>query len=569
MSTSATLSTGSPPIIVVRGLNHTYAKSKKIRFEALKGIDLTIQQGEIFGLVGPDGAGKSTLLNALSGRIHPNEGTVTVKGGPPGDVRELFGYVSQTGGVNHDLTVIENLTYVAGLHSIASGTAEARTDELLRRLQLDQVADRLVKTIGGGRRRMLALAAALLPDPDFLFLDEPTTAIDPMSRRACWELLSERARAGTTIVLATHFAWEADQCTRIAFMSGGTIRRIGTPSEMHSEIGGLEKDQPPPFPFTRPPQHTPRDVAIRATGLTKSFGNFEAVQSITFEVAYGEIFGLIGESGTGKTTILRMLAGLLTPDDGNCEIAGEESNNGLDYESRRRIGYLGQSFTLFDELTVDDNLNFLAGIHQMPPAKFEAKRQWIYELVSLPSGGKTLVGSLDAGDKRRLAFAAAVMHEPEVLLLDGPTSSVDPLMRDAVLQVLEGFAARGTAVLFATPYLTEAEKCNRVGLLMDGRLLAVGTPAEIKSAQDAHVVEFDAEISAVAVLRKILKPWRVWSVGGRVHAIVDGPEQSGAHELSNQISEAGIVVHKLQTRPLSLEDVSVLLTAGGRSATMV
>ncbi|HEU4710099.1 MAG TPA: ATP-binding cassette domain-containing protein [Pyrinomonadaceae bacterium] len=590
MSTSATLSTGSPPIIVVRGLNHTYGKSKKIRFEALKAIDLTIQRGEIFGLVGPDGAGKSTLLNALSGRIHPNEGTVTVKGGPPGEVRELIGYVSQTGGVNHDLTVIENLTYVAGLHSIASVTAEARTDELLRRLQLQQVADRLVKTIGGGRRRMLALAAALLPDPDFLFLDEPTTAIDPMSRRACWELLSERARAGTTIVLATHFAWEADQCTRIAFMSGGTIRRIGTPAEMRaraaeikshtgtasqlrrvfqSEIGRLETDQPPPFPFTRSLQHTPGDAAIRATRLTKSFGNFEAVQGITFEVAYGEIFGLIGESGTGKTTILRMLAGLLTPDDGNCEIAGEESNSGLSYESRRRIGYLGQSLTLFSELTVDDNLNFLAGIHQMPPTEFEMKRQWIYELLSLPSGGKTLVGSLDAGDKRRLAFAAAVMHEPEVLLLDGPTSSVDPLMRDAVLEVLEGFAARGTAVLFATPYLTEAEKCNRVGLLMDGRLLAVGTPAEIKSAQDAHVVEFDAESSAVAVLRKVLKPWRVWSVGGRVHAIVDGTAQSGARELSNQLLEAGIVIDRLQTRPLSLEDVSVLLTAGGRAGTMV
>ena len=568
MSTSATLSTGSPPIIVVRDLNHTYGK-KKIRFEALKGIDLTIQRGEIFGLVGPDGAGKSTLLNALSGRIHPNEGTVTVKGGPPGDVRELIGYVSQTGGINHDLTVIENLTYVAGLHSIVSVTAEARTDELLRRLQLQQVADRLVKTIGGGRRRMLALAAALLPDPDFLFLDEPTTAIDPMSRRACWELLSERARAGTTIVLATHFAWEADQCTRIAFMSGGTIRRIGIPAEMHSEIGGLETDQPPPFPFTRSLQHTPGDAAIRATGLMKSFGNFEAVQGITFEVAYGEIFGLIGESGTGKTTILRMLAGLLTPDDGNCEIADEESNNGLSYESRRRIGYLGQSLTLFSELTVDDNLNFLAGIHQMPPTEFDMKRQWIYELLSLPSGGKTLVGSLDAGDKRRLAFAASVMHEPEVLLLDGPTSSVDPLMRDAVLDVLEGFAARGTAVLLATPYLTEAEQCNRVGLLMDGRLLAVGTPAEIKSAHDAHVVEFDAESSAVAVLRKILKPWRVWSVGGRVHAIVDGTAQSGARELSNQLLEAGIVIDRLQTRPLSLEDVSVLLTAGGRAGTMV
>lgn len=590
MSTSATPNTVSPPIIVVRGLNHTYRKTKKIRVEALQAIELEIRQGEIFGLVGPDGAGKSTLLNALSGLIHPNEGTVTLKGGPPKDSRELIGYVSQSGGVYEDLTVVENLTYVAGLHRIGSETAEARIGELLTRLQLEQVAGRLVKTIGGGRRRMLALAAALLPDSDFLFLDEPTTAIDPMSRRACWELLSERARAGTTIVLATHFAWEVDQCTRIAFMSGGTIRRIGTPAEMlarmaeikpdtgtasqlravfDSEIAELKKDQPPPFPFTRPPRHTSGDVAIRATELTKSFGNFEAVQGITFEVAYGEIFGLTGESGTGKTTILRMLAGLLTPEDGSCEIAGEGSNNGLKYESRRCIGYLGQSLTLFGELTVDDNLSFLAGIHQMSPSEFEMKRQWIYELVSLQRGGKTLVQSLDAADKRRLAFAAAVMHEPEVLLLDGPTSSVDPLMRHAVLDVLEGFAARGTAVLFATPFLTEAEKCNRVGLLTDGRLLAVGTPAELKFAQDAHVVEFDAETSAVAVLRKILKPWRVWAVGGRVHAIVDGPEQTGAPEFSNRLFEAGIAIESVQTRPLSLEDVSVLLTAGGRAVTVV
>src|SRR5262245_27804320 len=272
MSTGARSSEGPAPVIVVHGLKHTYRQSKKISFEALHGIDLTVWQGEILGLVGPDGAGKSTLLKALSGLIHPNEGTVTLNGEPLEHVRELIGYVSQAGGVYPDLTVAENLSYVAGLHSIESETAEARAAELLERLQLEQVADRLVMTIGGGRRRMLALASALLPDPDFLFLDEPTTAVDPMSRRACWELFSERARAGKTIVLVTQFAWEADQCTRIAFMADGTIRRIGKPTEMRdrlaeiksgdatasqlsdvfeSAITGLAKDRPPPFPFAR------------------------------------------------------------------------------------------------------------------------------------------------------------------------------------------------------------------------------------------------------------------------------------------------------------------------------
>jgi ribosome-dependent ATPase len=276
---------------------------------------------------------------------------------------------------------------------------------------------------------MLAVAAALLADPDFIFLDEPTNAIDPMSRRACWELLFERAHAGKTIVLATQFASEADQCTRIAFMSGGTIRRIGTPAEMRdriaetkpgaetasqlrdafdSVIAGLEKQRPPPFPFARL-QHESGEVAIRAAGLTKSFGKVEAVQGINFEVPYGEVFGLVGESGTGKTSILRMLLGLITADEGECEIAGEDSNPRLDYETRRHIGYLAQSFTLFGELTVDDNLNFLAGIHKVPPAEFEIKRHWVYELLSLQRGGKTLVGALEAGDKRRLAFAAAVL----------------------------------------------------------------------------------------------------------------------------------------------------------------
>jgi len=590
MSTGARSSEGSTPVIVVRGLKHTYRKSKKIWFEALHGIDLTVWQGEILGLVGPDGAGKSTLLKAVSGLIHPNEGTVTLKGEPLEHVKELIGYVSPAGGVYPDLTVAENLSYVAGLHSIASGTAEARAAELLKRLQLEQVADRLVMTIGGGRRRMLALASALLPDPDFLFLDEPTTAIDPMSRRACWELFSERARAGKTIVLVTQFASEADQCTRIAYMADGTIRRIGQPTEMRarlaeiksggasesqltdvfeSAIAGLEKDRPPPFPFARPLQPKSGKVAIRAAELTKSFGKVEAVQGINFEVASGEIFGLVGESGTGKTSILRMLAGLLTPDEGTCEIVGEDSNGGLAYESRRHIGYLAQSFSLFSELTVDDNLNFLAGIHQMPPAEFEIKRQWVYELLSLQLGGKTLVGSLDEGDKRRLAFAAAVLHEPEVVLLDGPTSGVDPLMRRALWDVFEGFATRGAAVLMATPYLTEAERCDRVGFLSDGRLLAVGTPAELTSAQEANVVEFDAGPSAIAVLREMLKPWRVWPVAGRVHAIVDGDAQIGTRELSDRLSEAGIVMERVSTRPLSLEDVSVLLTAGGRDLTMV
>ena len=590
MSTGARTSEGSAPVIVARGLKHTYRKSKKIWFEALQGIDLNVWQGEILGLVGPDGAGKSTLLKALSGLIHPDEGTVTLQGEPLEDVRELIGYVSQAGGVYPDLTVAENLSYVAGLHSIASGTAEARAAELLKRLQLEQVADRLVMAIGGGRRRMLALASALLPDPDFLFLDEPTTAIDPMSRRACWELFSERARAGKTIVLATQFAWEADQCTRIAFMAGGTIRRIGQPTELRarmaeikpggatasrlrdvfeSTIAGLKKDRPPPFPYAKPLRPKSGDVAIRAAELTKSFGKVEAVHGINFEVASGEVFGLVGESGTGKTSILRMLAGLLTPDEGTCELAGEDSNGGLAYESRRHIGYLAQSFSLFSELTVDDNLDFLAGIHQMPSDEFEIKRHWVYELLSLPRGGKTLVGSLDEGDKRRLAFAAAVFHEPEVLLLDGPTSAVDPPMRRALWDMLEGFAARGAAVLMATPYLTEAESCDRVGFLSDGRLLAVGTPAELKSAQDANVVEFDAGPSAIPVLRGMLKPWRVWPVAGRVHAIVDGDAQLGTRELSNRLCEAGIVMERVSTRPLSLEDVSVLLTAGGRGGTMV
>jgi len=589
MSTGATSTNEHTPIIEVRGLKHTYRKSKKVRVEALHGIDLTVRQGEILGLVGPDGAGKSTLLKALSGLIHPDEGTVTLAGEEPARVREMIGYVAQAGGVDPDLTVLENLSYIAGLHGIANETAEARAAELLKRLQLDPVADRLVASIGGGRRRMLALAGELLPDPDFIFLDEPTTAIDPMSRRACWELLFERARAGKAIVLATQFAWEADQCTRIAFMSGGTIRRIGTPAEMRdriaeidpgagtadqlrdafdSVIAGLEKHRPPPFPFVRPVQQRSGEVAIRAVGLTKSFGKVDAVQGINFEVSYGEIFGLVGESGTGKTSILRMLAGLLTADEGECEIAGEYSTRGLDYESRRHIGYLPQVFSLFGELTVDDNLDFLAGIHQVPPAEFEIKRDWVYELLALPSGGKTLVDSLEAGEKRRLAFAAAVLHEPDVLLLDGPTTTIDPLTRRVLWDVLEGFAARGTAVLLATPYLAEAERCDRVGFLSDGRLLAVGTPAELRSAHDANVVEFDAAPSAIPVLRGMLKPWRVWPVAGRIHAIADGDEQAGVRELSKHLSEAGIAMERVQTRPLSLEDVSVLLTADRRVGTM-
>src|SRR5215471_16166334 len=240
MSTGARSSEGSTPVIEVRGLKHTYRKSKKISFAALQGINLTVWQGEILGLVGPDGAGKSTLLKALSGLIHPGEGTVTLKGEPLENVRERIGYVSPTGGFYPDLSVAENLSYVAGLHSIEGETAEARADELLKRLQLEQIADRLVKTIGGGRRRMLALASALLPDPDFLFLDEPTAAIDPMSRRACWELFTERARAGKTIVLVTQFASDADQCTRIAYMAGGTVRRIGEPAEMRARLAEIK-----------------------------------------------------------------------------------------------------------------------------------------------------------------------------------------------------------------------------------------------------------------------------------------------------------------------------------------
>jgi ABC-2 type transport system ATP-binding protein len=314
-----------------------------------------------------------------------------------------------------------------------------------------------------------------------------------------------------------------------------------------------------PFPVRREfRKRPPAALAIGARNLNKSFGDFQAVKDINLEVNYGEIYGLLGANGAGKTTTIKMLCGLLEPTSGEAELAGETGS--LRSSSvRQRIGYMSQKFSLYDDLTIEENLDFFAGVYQVPLAERAEKRQWVLSVSGLLDRGNQMTGSLPGGWKQRVAFGAAVMHEPSVLFLDEPTSGVDPLARRAFWKMINSFADRGMAILVTTHYLEEAEQCNRLGLMVAGELVAQGTPSGLKAAQKGHLIEFftDAPQRANNLLKGEMERWRVSLFGDRLHVIVDEDPQTGIEHITETLRVAGIVVSRAQPRTFSLEDVFI------------
>jgi ABC-2 type transport system ATP-binding protein len=332
------------------------------------------------------------------------------------------------------------------------------------------------------------------------------------------------------------------------------------------EFGGELKTMP--FPARRKFRERPAEaLAIKAEDLCKRFGGFNAVKNINLEVKYGEIYGLLGANGAGKTTTIKMLCGLIGASSGKMALAGESGRLRSSFV-RQRIGYMSQKFSLYDDLTIEENLNFFAGVYQVPREEREEKKEWVLKISGLEGKGDLMTGSLPGGWKQRVAFGAAVMHEPSVLFLDEPTSGVDPLARRAFWKMINAFADRGVAVLVTTHYLEEAEQCNRLGFMVAGELVAEGTPSGVKAAQGGHLIELitDRPQSTADHLKRTRERWRISLFGDRLHVVVDAEPATEIAELATELRAIGIEVLRAYETPYSLEDVFISIVEKQQAA---
>jgi ABC-2 type transport system ATP-binding protein len=320
-----------------------------------------------------------------------------------------------------------------------------------------------------------------------------------------------------------------------------------------------------PFPGRHDHHDLRGQVAIGATNLTKTFGSFRAVHDVALQVRYGEVYGLLGANGAGKTTTIKMLCGLLDPTGGEVQLAGERRHL-RSSEVRQRIGYMSQKFSLYDDLPIDENLAFFAGVYGVAENERAQKIRWVIEFAGLQGKEHQLVGSLPGGWKQRVAFGAAIMHEPSVLFLDEPTSGVDPIARRAFWRLINGLADTGTAILVTTHYLEEAEQCNRLGLMVAGELVAEGAPTAIKSSQHGHLLELfvDDPQRAADLLKQTLERWRVSLFGERLHVIVDGDVDEGRRVIEAALVADGLQVLRAREARFSLEDVFIRVVEQAR-----
>ncbi|MGV2831482.1 ATP-binding cassette domain-containing protein [Myxosarcina sp. GI1(2024)] len=633
--------------IEVTGLHKHYGK-----LAAVKGIDFTVRQGEIFGLIGPDGAGKTTTFQILAGVMEASAGKTEVLGKPPREARLGIGYLTQKFSLYPDLSIEENLHYSAGLRRVPEAKFKQRKAKLLHLFSLEQFPNRLASQLSGGMKQKLALCCALIAEPQVLLLDEPTTGVDPVSRREFWDLLASVAAEGVSIVVATPYLDEAERCHRIALIYGGKIQQIGTLTQLRESLGlyrlevraknlsavekalsvnslengisdlqsfgdrldvlvsdlekstkkirqvltqqqleldSLQPDEPTlenvfvtrlrqqdsepafiEFPRYRGAEgqrgrgagqinkiSVTSQIAIGANNLQKTFGEFQAVKGVDLEVKYGEIYGLLGANGAGKTTTIKMLCGLLPASGGEMILAGQTENLHSS-PVRSRLGYMSQKFTLYDDLTIRQNLEFYCGVYGVPRKLRREKIDWVLATCGLVGKENTVTGRLPGGWKQRVAFGASVMHEPEILFLDEPTSGVDPLARRQFWRLIRDFAQQGTAILVTTHYLEEAENCNRMGFMVAGEIVTQGSPSEIKAQQPGKLIEIMVSDTQTAsnLLKILLESWRVSIFGDRLHLVLDNPELE-LSQIKQSLAEKQIDIYSQRAIPFSLEDAFI------------
>ena len=496
-----------PPVAHLAGICLLYRKAP-----ALDDISLDIPAACIVGLIGPDGVGKSSLLALLAGARAVQQGSLEVLGGDMAatahrdKVCPRIAYMPQGLGKNlyPTLSVEENLQFFGRLFGHDGAERRRRIDELTASTGLQSFLTRPAGKLSGGMKQKLGLCCALIHDPDLLILDEPTTGVDPLSRKQFWDLIEHiRAeRKEMSVIVATAYMEEAERFDWLVAMDAGKILATGTPDEMRAQTGSASLEEAfisllpeekrrghqavvvPPLVAT-----VADEISIEAQGLTMRFGDFVAVDRVDFRIQRGEIFGFLGSNGCGKSTTMKMLTGLLPASEGTARLFGQVVNAG-DIEARRRVGYMSQAFSLYGELTVRQNLVLHARLFSLPEAGIPARVDELIKRFGLTAVIDTLPDNMPLGIRQRLSLAVAVIHGPELLILDEPTSGVDPIARDMFWQLMIDLSRNDHVTIFiSTHFMNEAERCDRLSLMHAGRVLVSDTPAELIRKRGSTTLE--------------------------------------------------------------------------------
>ena len=535
----------------LEGVSHVYGKAR-----ALDDVSLSLPAAKMLGLIGPDGVGKSTLMALIAGVRRIQTGKVLVLDGDMAQAAHRaasaarIAYMPQGLGRNlyPTLSVFENLDFFGRLFGQGAAERRARIAELLAATGLDPFPARPAGQLSGGMKQKLSLCCALIHDPDLLILDEPTTGVDPLSRQQFWDLIDRiRARRpGMSVLVATAYMEEAERFDWLAALDGGKVLGSGAPAELRAQTGQQTLEAafiallPPeargdPTPIVLPPLPAEGEgYAIEADNLTCRFGSFTAVDHVSFKIRRGEIFGFLGSNGCGKSTTMKMLTGLLAPSEGEARLLGKELDAG-NMATRRRVGYMSQSFSLYSELTVRQNLVLHAQLFDWPEDKIPARVAEMLARFDLVEAADTAPDSLPLGMRQRLQLAVAMIHQPEVLILDEPTSGVDPVARDSFWRMLIRLSRDdGVTIFISTHFMNEAARCDRISLMHAGKVLAMGAPAELVAQKGKANLEqtfiayleqavgpeppppanaFSAPGKAAAV--KTIDPWRMWAYARR------------------------------------------------------
>ena len=494
------------PVAQLEGVGQRYGATV-----ALKNITLNIPSRCMVGLIGPDGVGKSSLLSLISGARVIEQGNVIVLGGDMRDaahrrdVCPRIAWMPQGLGKNlyHTLSVYENVDFFARLFGHNKAEREARITELLNSTGLAPFRDRPAGKLSGGMKQKLGLCCALIHDPELLILDEPTTGVDPLSRAQFWDLIDSirERQSNMSVLVATAYMEEAERFDWLVAMNAGEVMATGSAQQLRDKTGSetLEQAFIALLPEAQRQAHKPvvippyqaenAEIAIEARDLTMRFGDFVAVDHVNFRIPRGEIFGFLGSNGCGKSTTMKMLTGLLPASEGEAWLFGQPVDPN-DIETRRRVGYMSQAFSLYSELTVRQNLELHARLFHIPEAEIPARVAEMSDRFMLADVEDALPASLPLGIRQRLSLAVAVIHRPEMLILDEPTSGVDPVARDMFWQLMVDLSRQDKVTIFiSTHFMNEAERCDRMSLMHAGKVLASGTPQELVERRGAANLE--------------------------------------------------------------------------------